>query len=179
MFMEAPQTLLIMTVGAFVLGWVVAKVSGYFGNKFTARARDPRDDRIRALEAELRIAKTEADKFKDTGEQQVVDIEALNRQLDDAGVHLQKQEDLIQTLKVDLKDSVKKTRELRAELQDRATENLKSEVKLREVETELSVAQASTDLLATGVLDYTVAPGGEDDDADDDETGPRIQRSLS
>ena len=41
MFMEAPQTLLIMTVGAFVLGWIVAKVSGYFGNKLTARERDP------------------------------------------------------------------------------------------------------------------------------------------
>ena len=65
-----------------------------------------------------------------------------------------------------------KTRELRAELSDRATENLKSEVKLREVETELEVAQASTDLLATGVLDYSMAPDGpeegENDEADDD-----------
>ena len=177
--MEAPQTLLIVTVSAFVLGWVVAKVSGYFGNKLTARERDPRDDRIRALEAELRVAKTEADKFKETAGQRDKDIEELTSQLDDAGVHLQKQEDLIRTLKVDLKDSVKKTRELRAELQDRAAENLKSEVKLREVETELSVAQASTDLIATGVLDYSVAPNGEAAEGDDEAEGPRIQRSQS
>ncbi len=178
MFMEAPQTLLIMTVGAFALGWVVAKVSGYFGNKLSARERDPRDDRIRALDAELRIAKTEAEKHKETAEGRDKDIEELNRQLDDAGVHLQKQEDLIINLKEDLKDSVRKTRELRSELQDRAAENLKSEVKLREVETELSVAQASTDMIATGVLDYSMAPDAEEPD-DDEEDGPRIQRSQS
>jgi len=34
---------------------------------------------------------------------------------------------------------------------------------LREVETELSVAQASTDMIATGVLDYSVAPDAEED----------------
>ena len=62
----------------------------------------------------------------------------------------------------DLKDSVLKTRELRSELSDRATQNIKSEVKLREIETELDVAQASTDLIATGVLDYSLAPEVEE-----------------
>jgi hypothetical protein len=57
---------------------------------------------------------------------------------------------------------VKKTRELREELAVRATENVRSEVKLREVETELSVVQASTDLLATGVLDF-MTDSDEDD----------------
>jgi hypothetical protein len=41
---------------------------------------------------------------------------------------------------------------------------MRSEVKLREVETELSVAQASTDMIATGVLDYSLAPDADDDD---------------
>ena len=134
MFMETPQTLLIATVSAFVLGWVVAKIGAYFGNRFTAKERDPRDDRIRSMDAELRVARSEAEKAK---------------------------------------AALEKTRELRAELSERATENLKSEVKLREVETELSVAQASTDLLATGVLDYSVAPDAEDDVA------PRIQQSIT
>jgi chromosome segregation ATPase len=67
-------------------------------------------------------------------------------------------------LRRDLKDSVKKTRELRTELTDRVTENLKAEVKLREVETELSVAQASTDMIATGVLDYSMTPEGKEDE---------------
>ena len=68
----------------------------------------------------------------------------------------------IEELKKDLTDSVKKTRELRAELADRATQNVHAEAKIREVETELSVAQASTDMIATGVLDYSLAPDKED-----------------
>ena len=67
----------------------------------------------------------------------------------------------------DLKESVLKTRELRADLSDRATQNLKSEVKLREVETELEVAQASTDMIATGVLDYSLTPELEEGENDD------------
>ena len=70
----------------------------------------------------------------------------------------------VEEIKKDLKESVIKTRELRAELSARAEESVRSEVKLREVETELSVAQASTDMIATGVLDYSIAPGADDDD---------------
>lgn len=173
MFMETPETLLIATVSAFVLGWVVAKIGAYFGNRFTAKDRDPRDDRIRSLDADLRVARTEADKAKSALEERASELAEATRQLDNAGLHLSKQEEIIQALKKDLRESVKKTRELRAELSERATENLKSEVKLREVETELSVAQASTDLLATGVLDYSVAPDAEDDEP------PKIQQSIT
>ncbi len=62
---------------------------------------------------------------------------------------------MIEKLSTDLKESVQKTRELRTELTDRATENIKSEVKLRDIETELSVAQASSDMISTGILDYS------------------------
>ena len=61
---------------------------------------------------------------------------------------------------------------MREELANRAAENLKSEVKLREVETELSVAQASTDMIATGVLDYSLSPDG-----DDEQDNPQIHRA--
>jgi len=64
----------------------------------------------------------------------------------------------------DLKESVIKTRELRAELADRATEHVHAEAKIREVETELSVAQASTDMIATGVLDYSFIAEQQDGD---------------
>ena len=78
-----------------------------------------------------------------------------------------------------LKDSVKKTRELRHELSHRAEENVRSEVKLREVETELSVAQASTDLIATGVLDYSVAPDPEDEFEEVDTKPSKIIKSAT
>ena len=62
-----------------------------------------------------------------------------------------------------MRDSVRKTAELRSELSLRAEQNVRSEVKLREVETELSVAHASTEFIATGVLDYSVAPDSEEE----------------
>jgi chromosome segregation ATPase len=164
MFMDTPQTLLFTAVGAFFLGWLVGKIGAYVGNKYTATTRDPRDDRIRSLEAELRVAKTEVEKSSADREDRDKELGELRREGGDIERHLQKSEEIIVALRQDLRDSVRKTRELREELTLRATENLKSEVKLREVETELSVAQASTDMIATGVLDYTQMPEDEEEE---------------
>ena len=59
MFMDAPDTLMYVAVGAFVLGWLVAKVSSALAGKIQTRKRDPRDDRIRNLDAELRYTMRE------------------------------------------------------------------------------------------------------------------------
>ena len=147
MFMETPQTLLYLTGGAFLLGWLVGKIGAYFGRKITDKKRDPRDDRIRSLEAELRIAKSETGKIQAELENKIKEFAVAQKESVDLEQTINTQLDLTSSLRQDLKDSVKQTRELRADLSDRAAENIKSEVKLREVETELSVAQASTDLL--------------------------------
>ena len=163
MFMDAPDTLMYVAIGAFVLGWVVAKISAALAGKIQTRKRDPRDDRIRNLDAELRIAQTEAAKAKDEVDKQEETLTETQQFVVDRETVIASQKEKIAQLRADLKESVKKTRELRHELSNRAEENVRSEVKLREVETELSVAQASTDLIATGVLDYSVAPENEDD----------------
>ena len=159
--MDTPDTLLYVAIGAFVLGWVVAKISAAIAGKIQARKRDPRDDRIRSLEAELRVAESNAAKAGDELDKVKGRTEELESRVADRDIAIASQAEKIDQLKVDLRESVKKTRELRAELSSRAEENVRSEVKLREVETELSVAQASTDLIATGVLDYSVAPEKE------------------
>lgn len=163
MFVDLPQNLILMVAGAFLLGWLLSSVSSTLGAKSRAKKRDPRDDRIRQLEAELRIAQGDGGKANEkleAIEKELKEAQAGNEKRDNVISH---QQERIEKLTQDLKDSVLKTRELRNELSDRATENLKSEVKLREVETELEVAQASTDLIATGVLDYSLAPDAEDD----------------
>lgn len=161
MLMEVSNDLLVLTGGAFLLGWIVGKIAGYLGRKLSETDRDPRDARIRSLSADIRVAHTTADKTKS-------ELEEMSRELSEAQKTLklrdqvvEGQEGIIRKLKQDLKDSVIKTRELRGELAERATENVRSEARLREIETELSVAQASTDMLATGMLDYTTAD--EDD----------------
>lgn len=148
--------------GAFLLGFLVAKLGAWLGNRFDDRERDPRDGRIRSLTADVRVAQSSAEKAR-------AELEAKNKELTETQKlltlrddEIAGQEQKIQRLKSDLKESVLKTRELRAELSDRATESTKSEARLREIETELSVARASTDLLASGMLDYT--GNGEDDD---------------
>ena len=167
MFFEIPQNLILMTVGAFLLGWLLSSLSSSIGSRVKARKRDPRDDRIRSLEAEHRIAQSDALSLRER-------VETLAKELEEAQDGVEKRDNVIthqqakiEKLTADLKESVMKTRELRAELSERATENLRSEVKLREVETELEVAQASTDMIATGVLDYSLAP-----EAEDEEEGP-------
>ena len=92
------------------------------------------------------------------------DLEAAATDIEKRDKVISHQQRHVEELKKDLKESVLKTRELRAELSNRAEESVRSEAKLREVETELSVAQASTDMIATGVLDYSLAPDKEDDD---------------
>jgi len=169
MFFEIPQNLILVAGGAFLVGWLLSSISWSLKSKIRAKKRDPRDDRIRSLEAELRIALSGSEKSGDA-------VKALKKELEEAHEgHVKRdnvishQQEKLDRLAVDLKDSVVKTRELRNELSDRATENIKSEVKLREVETELEVAQASTDMIATGVLDYSLAAEALEDDANDDD----------
>jgi hypothetical protein len=169
MFVELPNELIFIAAGAFLFGWILATISSHLGARYRARKRDPRDDRIRGLEAELRIAKAESADGKTA-------VEKLKEELKETTIGLERRDNVIteQQAKIekvsqDLKDSVMKTRELRAELTERATENVHAEAKIREVETELSVAQASTDLIATGVLDYSFTP--DNDEADESTDG--------
>jgi chromosome segregation ATPase len=163
MFVDLPQELILYTAGAFLIGWLLSSISSSVGDRHRARKRDPRDDRIRELEAELRIQRGESAKS-------MTERERLEEELKETTVGIEKRDSVItdqqsrlERIQRDLKDSVMKTRELRAELAERATENVHAEAKIREVETELSVAQASTDLIATGVLDYSFAADTEDD----------------
>jgi len=163
MFVELPQNLILYTAGAFFIGWLLSAISSRMSAASIARKRDPRDDRIRSLEAELRVAQSESEKFSTKSAQLEKSLAEANEGIEKRDNVISHQQERIEDLSKNLKESVLKTRELRAELSDRATQNLKSEMKIREVETELEVAQASTDLIATGVLDYSFAPDPEDD----------------
>ena len=162
MFVELPQELILYTAGAFLVGWLLSSISSRLSARYKAKKRDARDDRIRELEAELRIAQSESGKTKS-------EIERLEEELKETSVGLERRDHVItdqqaklEKVQSDLKESVIKTRELRSELAERATENVHAEARIREVQTELSVAQASTDLIATGVLDYSMPPEGDD-----------------
>ncbi len=167
MFVELPQKLILIAFGAFLLGWILSSINARLGSRSQVKKRDPRDDRIRSLEAELRVAQTEADKSKDSADKLEEELKQTTIGVERRDYVITEQQSKIEKIGTDLKESVLKTRELRAELADRATENVQAEAKIREVQTELSVAQASSDLIATGVLDYAAAPSKDEDEAGD------------
>lgn len=164
MFIELPQDPMLIAGVALLLGWIMARISAALGRRFKAGKRDPRDDRIRSMDAELRIAHGEVNKLKNALEEQEKQVAKVQKFVENRDEEALKRTGVIEKLTSDLKESVQKTRELRTELTDRATENIKSEVKLREVETELSVAQASSDMISTGILDYSMESSEKDKD---------------
>lgn len=169
MFVELPNELIFTASGAFLLGWILATISSSLSARHRVRKRDPRDDRIRELEAELRNAQSDSSDSR-------THLEKLEDELKETSIGLERRDNVIseqqsklEKVSSDLKDSVLKTRELRSELTDRATASVHAEAKIREVETELSVAQASTDMIATGVLDYSFKPDQQDADVEVEE----------
>lgn len=177
MFVDLPNELILFAGGAFLLGWILASISNSLSSKIRAKKRDARDDRIRELEAELRIARSESDSSKTNLQKIEENLNETTAGLERRDIVISEQQAKLEKMTGDLKDSVLKTRQLRAELADRATENVHAEAKIREVETELSVAQASTDLIATGVLDYSFK--AENPDADEDEAPGEASNASS
>ncbi len=183
MFAELPNELMYVAGGAFLIGWILATLVSRWGARFRARKRDPRDDRIRGLEAKARIAATEAEKSNAGFEKLKEKIEENANEIERRDNVISEQQLKLEKSTVDLRESVLKTRELRSELTERATENVHAEAKIREVETELSVAQASTDMIATGVLDYSFIPDSQDssdtDNIDDSVPSSDISKKVS
>ena len=162
MFIEVTQTMMLIVGGAFLLGFVLAKIGGAMSRRGKATDRDPRDDRIRSMEADLRVSQTETERLKAELEEREKAVAQAEDKIGEHEEDVLRQTGVIDKLHADLKESIRKTRQLRGELTDRATENIKSEVKLREVETELEVAQASSEMISTGVLDYDASPDKDD-----------------
>ena len=119
MFVDLPQELILYTIGAFLVGYLLSSIFSRIGSRYRVTKRDPRDDRIRELEAELRIAQGSSDKT-------MTEVERLEEQLKETTIGIERRDTVIseqqarlERAQVDLKESVKKTRELRAELADR------------------------------------------------------------
>lgn len=150
-----PIEYLVTACGSLVAGWLLCWALGRPSAKRKRRNQaDPRDSNIRSLEAELRISKADTMKLKlqrEDGLKKLVEIEGSVKSFE---VSATEKANKIAELQKQLKESVAKTRELRLELTDRVTENVKAEVMLRDAETELELVRASTDMMDSGELDY-------------------------
>ena len=107
MFVDLPKELILMTVGAFLLGWLLSSLGSRLNAKTRASVRDPRDDRIRSLEAELRVAQSEAAKSKEK-------LKSVETELEDANAGIEKRDNVLggsdvslRNLKVNNNNSIK------------------------------------------------------------------------
>lgn len=179
MFADLPQDLVLYTAAAFLIGWVLSAIHSRMSANSRASKRDARDDRIRSLEAEARIARSQVQSLSEKDEAQQKELKETYEGIEKRDNVIAHQQKRVEELTADLKASVMKTRELRAELSERATENLRSEIKIREVETELEVAQASTDMIATGVLDYSIGADLDPDDYEAEANDPDYSKTAN
>jgi chromosome segregation ATPase len=141
---------LVLGAVAFLAGYVLAKLGSLLGRRRRPKApgeMSERDHRLRSVGAELRVAqrkleeseKAEKDWKIERGEL-TAEIEALR---DEAATH----EVQLQDLRGQLVDECSKTQTLRSELSSRAEESIRAQVALRDMETELSLAQVGSEVV--------------------------------
>jgi chromosome segregation ATPase len=141
---------LVLGAIAFLAGYVLAKLGSLIGG----RRKEPklevteRDRQFRAAEAELRVAQRKLEEFLNKQEAMLEERGEMNAELEilreEAGEHAR----LLQDAHDQLADECKKTQSLRNELSSRAEEGIRAQVAMREIETELSVVQAGSEVVS-------------------------------
>lgn len=142
--------------GGFLLGMLLTALSR---SKTSAdNAEDPRDSQIRQLEADLRVKETKmreaAEKLKSREDEHEDSVGTVH----DLEEVLAQREQELETLRQEVRAAVKKTKELRIELTERAAETIREKVKVKEYETELEVARAGSAVMAA---DFSAMQGDQ------------------
>lgn len=147
-------------MAGFAVGALLSRLLGSVGNRAIGKRADDLHHRVRALEADLRVAqrttdlaKTEREALTAERNQTALELAALR----DKTTRL---EDRMRKLKVEMQHECAKTAGLRHELADRAEEMVRTHVQLRDVKTELDVTQVGSDV----VIDQITSLERERDD---------------
>ena len=127
---------------AFLLGCNIATVLVHFRS---SRAEDPRNSKIRNLEAETRMRDKRIEELEQELQQSQSELEETTAKLSELEETQEKGVEDITYLKSELKESIAKTDQLRNELSDRAIEDVKNHLRSEEMRTELQVTQAGAD----------------------------------
>jgi chromosome segregation ATPase len=127
-------------------GWALGRIGSAFASR-SSRGNRGRDDnhRIRALEADLRVAQRKAEEAELALERLREEHEAVTRELQEKNAALSAREAEMDKLRQSLTDECSKTQGLRAELTARVEENIRAQLRVRDAETELSVARAGSE----------------------------------
>jgi predicted nucleic acid-binding Zn-ribbon protein len=143
------EIILIFALIGVLGGWAMGRIGARFGKRQKDEVRSGGGEgvyhRIRALEADLRVAQRKAEEAELAVERQREETDALRRDLQASAAALVERDEEVRRLRQGLSDECSKTQSLRLELTNRAEETIRASVRVKDAETELSVARAGSD----------------------------------
>jgi chromosome segregation ATPase len=139
------ELVLIFALIGVLGGWAMGRIGAWAGDRREGRRPDEVNHRIRALEADLRVAQRKAEEAEIAIERNREETEALRAQAQGHAAILAGKDAELELMQKRLADECAKTQNLRQELTTRAEETIRASVRVKEAETELSVARAGSD----------------------------------
>jgi len=170
------QDYLLAAVAAvsFVVGTLFARL--VFGSgKSAAAGEDPRNRRIRQLEADLKVAQRRLEEYTRQLDTKTAEFDQTMATVHDLNALLEERDGEVAGLRGEVKSAVAKTRELRRELTDRAAETIREHVRAEEAHTELAVAQAGSDAI---ISEFSRLQNSRSDDRPDEASGEPEQSDM-
>lgn len=137
-------------IGA-LCGWAMGRIGSWYGSRHYRSREEDLNHRVRAIEADLRVAQRNAEEATAQAEQRREELETLRSQMQIESSTTRERDEQLHKLRQALADECSKTQKLRQELTTRAEETLRAKVRVKEVETELGVARAGSDAVAAEV----------------------------
>jgi chromosome segregation ATPase len=145
----------LLGASAFVAGWLIAYISrilgGDFGRHGSAKSKSARassEHKIRALEADLRLSLKAREKAECGLATVRAELEPMTEEAKIFSKTLEGRDARLAEVKQGLAEECAKTAKLRKELTGRAEETIRAKAQIRNIETELDVAQAGSDVVA-------------------------------
>ena len=149
------QSPIVLGVTAFVAGWIIAYLSRILGGDFAGKgetdARQGRastEHRVRALDADLRVAQKAVEEMEDDLTVTKAELRTMNEESEIMRKTLERRDAQLAEAKKNISEECLKTMELRKELTGRAEETIRANVQIKNIETELDVIQAGSDVVA-------------------------------
>lgn len=135
---------------AFVFGMIVMRLIDATRSS-QAEDEDPRNHMIRDLEADLRATRRQVEEQEKTQSLHIDQIGAVQLDKQQLTKLLTARDRELSALRAELNAEARKVRDLRHELQDRATETIREHVRAEEATTELEVARAGSEAVLSEI----------------------------
>jgi chromosome segregation ATPase len=148
------QSPVLLGVSAFMAGWVIAYVSRILGGDLnkdgeaSTAGRADSEHRVRALEADMRVSLKAAEEAQEELATVKAELGTVNEESRVLRKTLERRDAQLVEAKKNISEECLKTAELRKELSGRAEETIRANVQIKNIETELDVIQAGSDVVA-------------------------------